>query len=112
MQNGTAVKPQIGQTPALLMIEGFYTADDAEDQPYEAMPIIHAGSLMYGRSGSWDHLAAGAPLTAVQQEVSAIKTLIESAISAIYDDSGDALALFRLQYKSATWGDGGHHFPV
>ena len=115
LQYGAAAKPQIGNQPALLMIEGFFRAPAASSallvQPHARMPIIHGGSYLTGHTGQWPHDPAGLPNTDVEEEVVELKQLIESAISAVSDSSDQALGLFRLQYKSSTWGDGGHHFP-
>jgi len=115
MQYGTGVKPQIGNQPALLMIEGFFRAPEASSallvQPNPRMPVIHGGSYIEGFNGQWPHDPNGLPNTDVEAEVVELKQAIEAAISAISDESGVVLGLFRLQYKSATWGDGGHHFP-
>jgi len=115
LQYGAAAKPQIGNQPSLLMIEGFFTAPEASHaalvQPFARMPVIHGGSYFAGQNGQWAWDPSGLPNTDVEAEVIELKQLIEAAISAVSDESGHALGLFRLQYKSATWGDGGHHFP-
>ena len=115
MQYGAAAKPQIGNQPALLMIEGFYRAPKPSAdlvQPNPKMPIIHGGSYFEGYNGQWPWGgSSGLPNSGVEAEVVELKQLIEAAISAVSDESGQALNIFRLQYKSATWGDGGHHFP-
>lgn len=116
MQYGAGVKPQFGNQPALLMIEGFFRAPEASHamlvQPYAREPVIHAGNYMTGHGGQWAWGGEdGLPNTDVEGEVVELKQAIEAAISAVSDESGMALAVFRLQYKSATWGDGGHHFP-
>lgn len=115
LQYGTGVKPQFGNQPALLMIEGFFRAPEASHallvRPFANKPVFHAGSYMTGDGGQWAWDDDGVPNTDVEAEVIELKQLLEAAISAVSDESGQSLALFRLQYKSATWGDGGHHFP-
>lgn len=114
LQYGGAAKPQIGNQPALVMIEAFYRAPDPDPalaQPFARKPVIHAGNYMTGFSGQWAWDDDGGPNTDVEAEVVELKQIIEDAISAVSDTSGHALSVFRLQYKSATWGDGGHHFP-
>ena len=97
------------------MVEGFFRAPEPSSQalaqPFAAMPIIHGGSYMTGFSGQWAWGSNGSPNSDVNAEVVELKQLIEAAISSVSDNSGQDLGLFRLQYKSATWGDGGHHFP-
>jgi hypothetical protein len=112
---GGAVKPQIGNQPALVMIEGFARKPEASHallvRPFANKPVIHGGNYMTGDGGQWAWDDDGVPNTDVEAEVIELKQVIESAISVVSDDSGEDLSLFRLQYKSATWGDGGHHFP-
>ena len=115
LQYGAAAKPQFGNQPSLLMIEGFFRAPASSHallvQPFTRKPMIHGGSYFEGFGGQWAQDPDGLPNTDVETEVIELKQLIETAISAVSDESGQALGLFRLQYKSATWGDGGHHFP-
>jgi len=112
--NGGAVKPQIGQQPALVMVEGFYNTDTTEpsDSPHHDTQYIHSNEVVSGQLGPQPWLGIiGLPTADVESEVIALKTIIETAISDIVDDTGEELQLFRLLYKGITFGDRGHFFP-
>jgi len=111
--NGMGVRPQIGNNPSLLMVEGFYTASSSPSaQPAPAITLIHCNEVLTGPRGPrlYDG-ATGQPTTVVVNEVKALHTLLDAAASAITDDSGNHPTLFRLNYKDILWGDGGLTFP-
>jgi hypothetical protein len=112
--NGAGVRPQIGNNPSLLMIEGFYTAtSNPSDQPVAPITLIHSNEVLTGPRGArlWDG-ATGYPTAAVTSEVSTLRGLLNTAASAITDDSGEHPELFRLNYKNVNWGDAGLTFPA
>ena len=114
IEYGGAVKPQIGQSPAQVMIEAFYNTDitTPSEQPNPDTHLIHSNEHVWGVNGPQPWLGtAGLPKVEVEAEVIVLKGIIESAIADVSDDSGMALSLFRLLYKNITWGDRGHHFP-
>jgi hypothetical protein len=112
--NGMGVRPQIGNNPSLLMIEGFYTiSSNPSDQPAPALTLIHCNEVLTGPRGPrlWDG-ATGYPTTAVVAEVKALRLALDTAASTITDDSGNHPEVFRLIYKNITYGDAGQTFPV
>lgn len=112
--NGTAVRPQIGNNPSLLMIEAFYTvSSDASEQPVAAATIIHCNEVLTGPRGqrACGDLT-GFPSAIVVAEVKALRTALEAAAAVITDDADGSPELFRLNYKNITWGDHGHTFPL
>jgi len=111
---GTAIRPQIGNNPSLLMIEAFFVAASANpsDQPNPEGNLICNNAVMTGIRGRQPWLGApGSPVAAVQGEVFALKTILETAVSAVVDEFGNSPTLFRLSYKGTVWGDGGLTFP-
>lgn len=112
--NGAGVRPQIGNNPSLLMIEGFYTAtSNASAQPAPPLTLIHSNEMLTGPRGPrlWDG-ATGYPTATVTSEVSTLRGLLNTAASAITDDSGEHPELFRLTYKNIVYGDAGQTFPA
>lgn len=105
---GCAVKPQFGQSPAQLMIAGFYLVDNAKNtQPWADRTITHAGAYFTGAGGA--NAARTNPETAVATQVKNLKTLIDSVIAA--EVAGEQVEVFRIDYRGITWGDRGFHFP-
>lgn len=112
--SGTGVRPQIGNNPSLLMIEGFYTASsNPSDQPAPPLTLIHSNEVLTGPRGPrlWDG-ATGQPTSVVIAEVAALHTILNTAALAITDDSGGHPELFRLNYKNINYGDAGISFPA
>jgi len=104
---GCAVKPQFGETPAQLMITGFYLLDTGNDQPWSDKQIVHAGEFFTGAGGAQGFKTN--PTSAVAAEVQALKVILDAIIAAELPNEG--VTLFRLDYKGITWGDRGFHFP-
>jgi len=114
LQNGCASRPQFGNSPAQLMIEGFYEVTTTADtvQPAPSSMVISGGRFWSGYSGQKPWLGtSGNPTSTVEGEVSALKTIINDALADVVDDTGESLSLYKLIYKNITWGNGGHHFP-
>jgi len=112
--NGTGVRPQIGNNPSLLMIEGFYNAaSDPSEQPVAPVTLIHCNEFLTGPRGErpWGDDTNCATSTVVA-EVKALRTLLDTAALAVTDDSDGHPELFRLTYKNIIWGDSGHHWPL
>jgi hypothetical protein len=112
--NGMGVRPQIGNNPSLLMVEGFYTvSSNPSDQPVGPITLIHSNEVLTGPRGArlWDG-ASGYPTATVVAEVKALHTALDTAASTITDDSGNHPEVFRLVYKNITYGDAGQTFPV
>ncbi len=105
---GTAVKPQFGESPAQLQITGFYKSSTANIQPHPELERIHAGEVLSGPGAhAWD----ANPVSGVDNEVKALKTAIESAISSALPGSV-TFTVFRLEYAGIIYGDRGYHFPL
>jgi len=106
--HGCAVKPQFGETPAQLQITGFYNSSAQNIQPYPELERIHAGEVLNGPSAhSWDSV----PVTTVVNEVKALKTALEGAITTTLP-GGVTFNIFRLEYSGVMYGDRGYHFPI
>lgn len=107
MVNGCSAKPQIGQNPAQLMITGFAQSNSNNIQPHPEKQLIHAGSVVTGPGSSpWQNN----PVTTIDSEVSALKSVIEAAITAALP-ADISYEVFRLEYSGVIYGDRGYHFP-
>jgi hypothetical protein len=104
--SGTGIKPQFGETPAQLMIAGFYESDAANASPWSSQQIIAHGTTYTGYRA---HSADSMPTTAVNNEVKALKEALEAAITAAIPDTTHSI--FRLDYQGVTFGDRGFSFP-
>ena len=130
LASGCAVKPQIGQNPAQLMITGFYNVGGQIAQPVSNMPAIGAGSNEYydqtngdfgdangghyitGPGGNWGWGgSSGQPTSAVNSEVVALVASINAAIAASPSNAKNSVSLFRLEYNGIIFGDRGYTFP-
>lgn len=108
MVAGTAVKPQMGQTPAQLQLTGFITTSTDNDPPVPDATVIHAGETMTGYKGNhhWDSL----PESGTNTLVTAIRTKLETALTAALGGSAD-WKVFRIEVAGVVYGDRGQHFP-
>lgn len=115
MSEGMSYKPQIGNQPDLLMVEGFYAvaAGDQSAQVAASTTRISSNEAMTGPAGQQPARTGGMPSSTMESEVKALKTEIESALStgAVVDADSAAPKVFRLIYRGVVWGDRGHHFP-
>lgn len=102
-----AVKPQFGETPAQLMITGFYAVDANNVQPHADKQVFHANAAFTGAGGAQPWLSN--PVASVTTEVSALKAIIDAVITA--EVPGEGVTLFRLEYKGIIFGDRGYTFP-
>jgi len=106
---GMAVKPQIGETPAQLMITGFYDNNSSTNAlPQPSLQRISGGEVY---SGNVAAPAENKPNTWVDNDVYNLKGLIETAISNSVP-AGFLAKIFRLEYSGVVYGDRGYHFPL
>lgn len=107
LANGCAAKPQMGETPAQLMITGFFKSDLKNNQPHPELERIHAGEILLGPGAhGWEVN----PESSVNDEVLTLKTAMEMAITAALPGTVD-YKIFRIDYSGVIYGDRGYHFP-
>ena len=107
MTAGTAVKPQIGQSPAQLMITGLYQSSTQNVQPHPERTLIHAGEVVTGPGA---HAAEINPTSTISTEVADLKSKIETALTTAFP-AGISYTVFRIDYSGIVFGDRGYHFP-
>jgi hypothetical protein len=106
LKNGTAVKPQFGETPAQLQITGFFNSVSKNIQPHSELKRIHAGDVVSGQNQhSWE----SNPSSNVNNEVAILKTALEASIADALPDL--TYKIFRIDYSGVIYGDRGYHFP-
>lgn len=105
--NGMAVKPQIGQNPAQLMVTGYIEADTANIPPVPNKMLIHTGTVDtgYGGSAPW----STNPTTATDDLAKSIKTKLETAVTAVLGSSD--WNVYKIDVSGVMYGHGGYHFP-
>jgi hypothetical protein len=105
--NGTAYKPQFGQSPAQLTLTGFFSSDapNAYTQPNV---MKFSGNEIYTGQGS--HLNEVMPTSTVFSEVSDILLILRNACNAAFPASVP-FSVFRLEYNGLVFGDRGLTFP-
>lgn len=108
MTNGTGIKPQIGQSPAQLMITGFLSSDDKNNPVHQNKPVIHTGTFEEGVGGNqgW----SSNPTTVADAYVSSVKTKLETALTAVLGSSAD-WNVFSIDVAGIKYGNRGYHFP-
>jgi hypothetical protein len=105
--NGTAYKPQFGQSPAQLTISGFYKS--VTPNVYTQNDVMRfSGNETY--TGSSSHLNEVLPRAAVFTEVLDIKTILEDSSNAAFPASVEH-SVFRIEYNGLVFGDRGLTFP-
>ena len=113
-----AAVPQIGNMPALLMLEGFYQVPASVSANPCAMPtsdtyIFCKNEAISGPLGPQPWLGpAGQPTTQTDNEVVNLLNTLLPQLSSILDASGATPQVFRLSYKNITYGDRGFTFPL
>lgn len=107
LTQGTAVKPQFGETPAQAMITGFYDANDQNSQPHPEKQLIHAGETLTGPGAS---PSLENPASATDTGVSALRSVLETNLQANMP-AGIIYEVFRIDYSGVIYGDRGYHFP-
>lgn len=105
--DGGAVVPQIGESPALVRLVGFYTSSALNIQPHPAKQLIHAGETLTGPGATpWENN----PVSTVDTEVASLKSDLETDITAGLPGGID-FSVFRIDYSGVVYGDRGYHFP-
>lgn len=102
---GFAVKPQIGQAPAQVMITGFYDVDSSNAQIYQEQQII-SGNEIY--TGAAKASATHNPTT--DAGVKALRNAIDAEFEAALNNV--IYSIFRIEYSGVIYGDRGYHFPL
>ena len=105
--NGTAIKPQIGASPAQLQITGFYDDSGVPEQAHADIQVVHTNSSQSGPAGgnTWNQ----SPNSQVDDNVKAIRTLFDAALSKVLGSTD--WRIFRLEVSGKVYGDRGLHFP-
>lgn len=111
--DGTAIKPQFGETPAQLQLTGFYQASGDNNQTYSNEQVFHGsvGGADVGLTGpmgahNWD----ATPTATIDSEVKTLKAAMIAAITAALPGN-IAFHIFRLDYSGIIYGDRGFTFP-
>jgi len=107
---GGAVVPQFGDAPPQVRITGFYTSSSANNQPHPDTTLVHAGQTLTRAGGAHPWETGGNPTSTIETEVKALKTFLETNITAGLPSS-ITYKIFRIEYSGIVWGDRGHHFP-
>jgi hypothetical protein len=108
LTNGAAVKPQIGESPAQIMLTGFMSTSATNSiQYHSAIKRISGNEIYEGNVASPAELN---PLSALDTLVSTLKT---NVVNAFISDlpSGIIYDVFRIEMAGVTYGDRGYHFP-
>lgn len=105
--NGTAYKPQFGQSPAQLTMSGFYKSQ-AQNVYTQTEVMRFSGNEKYTGSGS--HLNEVMPTNTVTSEVIDILTILRNSCNAAFPGSVP-YSVFRLEYNGLVFGDRGLTFP-
>lgn len=107
---GGAIKPQMGNFPAQVMLVGFYdVGSDSEAPPYSDRNVIVANEAVTGYGGQ--NLCVANPTTVIDTEVKALRTAINSAFVSYGLSDAFEVTWHRLEYKGVLFGDRGLHFP-
>lgn len=105
---GTAFKPQFGNFPTQLMITGFYKNSNPNTSPHTEIDIISANQ---NNNGQLSAPQVNIPSTAVNNEVKALKTIIDAAIAFPNLPYAANAKTYRIDYNGIIFGDRGYHFP-
>lgn len=104
---GCAVKPQFGESPAQLMITGFYAVTSANNPTFASDSIISNG-VEY--EGFRQHKHDAVPTATVNAEVKALRTALDTRINSVLPGTVD-YKIYRLDYNGIVFGNRGYHFP-
>ncbi len=104
---GTAIKPQIGQSPAQLQITGFIVSSSNNAQLHPNMAVISGGEHQSGPAGA--HGWSANPTTELNSLAAELKGKLEDAVDAVLGDSD--WSVFRIDIGGVTFGDRGYTFP-
>lgn len=105
--NGCAVKPQFGETPAQLMITGFYEVSTKNLPTYPDKEVFHTNQDL---EGVGSHAYDATPLSPVDAGVKALKSALETAIDAEIAGLFE-YEIYRIDYNGVIYGNRGYHFP-
>ena len=105
--NGTAYKPQFGQSPAQLTMSGFYKSE-AKNTYTQPEVMRFSGNEKYSGQGS--HLNEVMPTDTVASEVSDIISILRNSCDAAFPMTVP-YSVFRLEYNGLVFGDRGLTFP-
>lgn len=105
--NGLAVKPQIGDTPAQLVINGFYTSSSDNDQIWPTHQVISGGRTFTGYSSN---SAVTVPSTTFNAEVKIFHDLLDTIVNTSIPD-GVSYEIYRLEYSGIVFGEKGFSYP-
>lgn len=108
LANGTAIKPQIGESPAQLMITGFYSLSSSTSPVHPDKPVLHTGSYETGVGGA--HGWSANPTSSLDTDAKNLKSKIESAVTSVSVTVPDWY-VYRLDIAGVIYGDRGFHFP-
>lgn len=108
LTNGGAVKPQMGETPAQVMITGFWSDGAANDQNHPEHQRISGGDIYTGPATAVAHVAN--PVAHVDAMTKALKGTVEAALGTDLP-SGVTFQVFRIDMSGVVYGDRGYHFP-
>ena len=107
LTNGTAVKPQIGETPAQAMITGFFNSNDKNFQEHPDYELISGGESFTGPGPA---AVLQNPTTAIEVGLKVLKGIIETELAGALP-AGITYSVFRIEYAGIVYGDRGYHFP-
>lgn len=105
-RHGTAAKPRIGQSPAQLMITGFYDSASPNSQQHPDQTVFHGGEIVTGAGGAAACIQN--PATTNRTDEQAILGLLESALTTGLP-SDVPWSVYRLEVAGVIYGDKGYH---
>lgn len=108
MAYGSAIKPQFGDYPAQLMITGFYNSSSENVATNEEINILSANQSNFG---SLSAPYINIPKTYINNEVKALKTILDSVIASPNLPLFANAKVHRLDYSGIIFGSRGFHFP-
>lgn len=104
---GTAAKPQFGNFPAQLMFTGFHNVSEQNTQIHDDIQRFNAGDVVEGAAVASN---VNNPKTAMENNLKALKTALESAITAALP-AGVTYKVYSIDYSGVVYGNKGYHFP-
>ena len=108
LEYGGAVKPQFGETPAQVVITGFFEQETTDTTTYPDRNIINTNELVVGQSAA---LHVSGPSSTVLDNVVTLRGLIDTALNDYDMPSWVNLTWYKLDYKGVIFGHKGIHFP-
>lgn len=105
---GGAVKPQMGETPAQVMITGFISDPGVKNVQHYSLTQRISGNELY--DGYVQNTYETNPTSHLNNLVSTLKSSVESALATDLP-TGIDYNVFRIEISGVTYGDRGYHFP-